>query len=139
MLNMAFETLFWMNEDGTLEGRLAEGFTASEDETVWTITVKEGIVAADGEPFTAEDVKKSIELHASPNTGSRGTTYARFIKGYDAMRDEENPATELEGVTVIDDLTVQIELTQPFRDFAAIPLATTPFPDGGDVPLQAAG
>ena len=120
MLNMAFETLFWMNEDGTLEGRLAEGFTASEDETVWTITVKEGIVAADGEPFTAEDVKKSIELHASPNTGSRGTTYARFIKGYDAMRAEENPATELEGITVIDDLTVQIELTQPFRDFAAI-------------------
>ena len=52
MLNMAFETLFWMNADGTLEGRLAEGFSASEDETVWTITVKEGIVAADGEPFT---------------------------------------------------------------------------------------
>ncbi len=120
MLNMAFETLFWMNEDGTLEGRLAEGFSASEDETVWTITLKEGIVAADGEPFTAEDVKMSIELHASPNTGSRGTTYARFIKGYDAMRAEENPATELEGITVIDDLTVQIELTQPFRDFAAI-------------------
>ena len=62
----------------------------------------------------------SIELHASPNTGSRGTTYARYIKGFDAMRAEENPATELEGITVIDDLTVQIELTQPFRDFAAI-------------------
>ena len=120
MLNMAYETLFWMNQDGTLEGRLAEGFSASEDETVWTITLKAGIQAQDGEPFTAEDVKKSIELHASPNTGSRGTTYARFIKGYDAMRAEENPATELEGITVIDDLTVQIELTRPFRDFGAI-------------------
>ncbi len=120
MLNMAFETLFWMNPDGMLEGRLAESFSASEDATVWTIKLKAGIQAADGEPFTAEDVKKSIELHASPNTGSRGTTYARFIQGYDAMRAEENPATELEGVRVVDDLTVEIELTKPFRDFGAI-------------------
>ena len=120
MLNMAFETLFWMNPDGTLEGRLAESYSTSDDETVWTIKVKPGIQAVGGEPFTAEDVKKSIELHASPNTGSRGTTYARFIKGYDAMRAEENPATELEGITVIDDLTVEIELTAPFRDFGAI-------------------
>ena len=51
MLNMAYETLFWMNQNGTLEGRLAEGFSASEDETVWTITLKAGIQARMGNPL----------------------------------------------------------------------------------------
>ncbi len=62
---------------------------------IWKL--KEGVTWHDGEPFTAEDVRLTWEYVTNPDTTA--TTLATF----DAV----------ESVEVIDDLTVQVNFTEP--------------------------
>lgn len=67
--------LFWhqelvfdrlLNADASLnptDGLLAESYEVSEDGTVFTFTIREGVVWHDGEPFTADDVKWTFEYY----------------------------------------------------------------------------
>ena len=45
------------------DGQLAESFEVSEDGTVITFTIRDGVKWHDGEPFTAEDVKWTFEYY----------------------------------------------------------------------------
>ncbi|MGN0746246.1 MAG: ABC transporter substrate-binding protein [Aristaeellaceae bacterium] len=49
------EGLFRFTTSGAVEPNVAKGYTVSEDATVYTITLREGMKWSDGEPFTAED------------------------------------------------------------------------------------
>lgn len=49
------EGLFRFRTDGSVEPNVAERFTVSEDATVYTIYLREGMKWSDGAPFTAED------------------------------------------------------------------------------------
>ena len=53
------ETLFWPKPDGTLEPKLAESYTVSDDGLVYTVKLRPDVKWHDGEPFTAEDVRYS--------------------------------------------------------------------------------
>ena len=67
--------LFWhqeivfdrlLNADSSLaptDGQLAESFEVSEDGTVITFKLRDGVKWHDGEPFTAEDVKWTFEYY----------------------------------------------------------------------------
>ncbi|MEZ4520267.1 MAG: ABC transporter substrate-binding protein [Thermomicrobiales bacterium] len=62
---------------------------------IWKL--KEGVVWHDGEPFTAEDVRLTWEYATNPDTTA--TTVASFAP--------------VESIEVIDDLTVQVNFTEP--------------------------
>ncbi len=47
---------------GTLTGDLAESWEISTDQKTWTFHLRPGVTWHDGEPFTANDVKFTIEL-----------------------------------------------------------------------------
>ena len=49
------EALFRFNTDGSIEPNVAKGYTVNEDNTVYTIYLREGMKWSDGAPFTAED------------------------------------------------------------------------------------
>ncbi|MBE5797270.1 MAG: ABC transporter substrate-binding protein, partial [Clostridiales bacterium] len=49
------EGLFRFTTQGTVEPNVAKGFDVSEDATVYTIYLREGMKWSDGAPFTAED------------------------------------------------------------------------------------
>lgn len=89
----------WTNE---LEPYLAENWDVSDDLTVWTFHLREGVTWHDGEPFTAHDVKFT----------------------FDRIRDPAEAATTLPdfaGVTdveVVDDLTLRVTLEQGDAFFA---------------------
>lgn len=66
---------------------------------------------SDGTPLVAEDIKFAIEGHLNPQTASpRQSNYAA-IKGAEEMI--AGSADAAEGVVVVDDKTVRIELTKP--------------------------
>lgn len=68
------ETLTRLNDDFSVSGWLVEdGYTVSEDNTVWTFTIRDGITFSNGERLTAELVKASIE-NVFENS-MRGTDY----------------------------------------------------------------
>lgn len=82
---------------------LATGWEVSEDGTVYTFSLKEGVTWHDGEPFTAADVVFSAD---------------------DFLRDTHPrlrvSLEHVESIEALDDHTVQFTLKQPFGPFLGI-------------------
>ncbi|GLQ57858.1 ABC transporter substrate-binding protein [Devosia nitrariae] len=97
------------NKPGTLEiePALATDWTISEDGLTYTFSLREGVTFHDGSPFDAETVKFN----------------------FDRMLDETHPFYEtgpfplsfnfasVEDVTVVDEMTVEFTLNEPFAPF----------------------
>jgi len=75
---------------------LARGWRAADPRT-WVFTLRPNVTFHDGSPFEAEDVKASIDR-------ARNLQGLRTLKGY--LRD-------IESVTVLDPMTVQVRTTVP--------------------------
>ncbi len=85
-----FLPLVSYNENLELEGRLAERWEHSPDYRQWTLHLRTDVRWHDGVPFTAHDIKFSMELHP-------------FYY----------PPALFEAITVLDDSTLAIGYTRP--------------------------
>lgn len=77
---------------------LAEGWDTSEDGLTWTFHLRRDVKFHDGTPFTADDVKWTIDTIKDPETGSP------FAGDLEAIKE----------VKVVDEHTVDIILNYPF-------------------------
>ncbi len=91
------EPLFILNyESGEIMPWLGESMTSNETLDVWTLKLREGITWSDGVPMTADDVVFTVQLMLDNDTfGDRG------LVGW------------LDGVSLVDDLTVEFDLNAP--------------------------
>lgn len=97
-----YELLFYYNHNtGEEYPWLATEYEYNDEFTEVTVHLREGVTWNDGEPFTAEDVKFTIELLKETST---------FVFSAE-MKDWVNQ------VTAVDDQTVQIDLTRPNARF----------------------
>nr|WP_262927621.1 ABC transporter substrate-binding protein [Microbacterium sp. NIBRBAC000506063] len=90
-----YDTLLNYTPEGVVEPNLATSFEYNEDNTVLTLTLREGITFTDGEPFDAAAVKANIE-HLQQSTG----VSVYMVAG-------------VTDVVVLDDVTVEIHLDAP--------------------------
>ena len=99
---------------------LAETWEYDEAAYTYTYHIREGITWHDGEPFTADDVKFTIEAIMDPDNGS-----------------ENAPNFEdVEEITVIDDLTVSFRLREPnvaFLDYMTMAILPKHLLEGEDM------
>ena len=112
----------------TSEAALAVSWEPNEDATVWTFNLREGVKWHDGEDFTASDLKWTAEFVAAPMASVThfGIGQPQQIVGWTEYNDGE--ADEITGIRVVDDLTLEIELSIPnprfydsVRAFYALP------------------
>src|SRR5690606_13521602 len=103
------------NEDiSGLAPQLATEWSSNDDSTVWTFNLREGVVWHDGEPFTADDVRFTFEFVLSPGstaTAPVGMAGIKTLLGAEVFTAGE--ADSIEGINVIDDLTVELTLAVP--------------------------
>lgn len=101
-----------------IEPDLAESWTISADGTIYTFTLLPGLQFADGKPLTAEDIQKSWERAADPDTESTvAGTYLGDILGFKEKL--EGNADTIEGLQVLDERTLQVTLDGPKPFFLA--------------------
>ena len=104
--NAIYDTLTRPNAEGEVEPFLAESVEPNEDSTVWTITLREGVTFHDGSELTAEVVKNNLDAYrgAYPTRSPQLTVFV---------------FEPIESVEVVDDLTVEVTLKQPWVSFDA--------------------
>jgi peptide/nickel transport system substrate-binding protein len=110
--DLVFQGLLQLNPDYELEGVLAESWEVNEEGTEFTFHLREGVLWHDGEPFTAEDVKFSLEYLANPNYPGSRASYVSSIKGAEAFKNGE--ADTVEGIEIVDGNTVVITTEEPY-------------------------
>lgn len=113
-----FSGLVTADPDLELIPDIAESYELSEDGRLYTFHLRPNVRFHDGRAVTAEDVKFSLERSCSPSTGSQvAFTYLGDIVGAREMLTGQ--ADSLAGVTVVDDLTITIEIDAPRPAFLA--------------------
>src|SRR5690625_3681078 len=110
MVSTAFyETLLEIDEDGHLQPLLATSIEASDDATVYTVELRQGVQFHDGTPFNAEAVAANFRRLMDPANGCRCAA----------------DVTSVERVEVTGPYTVEFHLKAPSAAFPAV-LADVP-------------
>ena len=113
-----FSGLLTLNQQLQIVPDLAESWSVSPDGIVYRFILRDNIKFHNGRAVTAADFKYSIERAADPMTGSHtADTYIGDIKG--VKEKLAGQVTEVSGVRVIDDKTIEIELEAPRFYFLA--------------------
>ena len=113
-----FSGLVALNTDLQLVPDIAERWDISEDGMVYTFYLRDNAKFHDGKPITAGDFKWSIERSANPDTASPvADTYLSDIIGLEAVLEGET--TDISGIKVVDEHTLQIQIDAPKAYFLA--------------------
>jgi len=120
-----FSGLVCLDRELTIVPDVAESWEKSLDGKTYTFHLRQGVKFQDGKEVTAADFKYSWERACDPDTGSStAATYLGDIVG--AQDVLAGKATEISGVAVIDDYTLQVTIDAPktyFLDKLAYPTA----------------
>ena len=117
---LIFDGLMAVDTDNNLVPGLAESYEYDEANSTYTFHIRDGVKWHDGEPFTAEDVKFTIEAIQDPNNAS-----------------ENAPDFEdVEEIDVVDDNTVTFKLSAPnsaFLQYMTMPVMPKHLLEGEDM------
>lgn len=88
VFELVYDSMYELNMDGSFTLSLAESAEVSDDGTVWTFKIRDGITWHDGQPLTAEDVAYSYNLY-------KDTPEYPYMNGYytpyfDTVESNEN-------------------------------------------------
>ena len=108
-----------VNQDA--KGNLVPGVATrwqSNDNRVWTFTLRDNARWSDGTPVTAEDFVYSWQRLVDPKTASPYASYPQYghIVNVDDIIDGKKAPSEL-GVKAIDDHTLEVTLSEPVPYF----------------------
>ncbi|WP_299837210.1 peptide ABC transporter substrate-binding protein [uncultured Jannaschia sp.] len=123
-----FEGLLTQNADGTLRPGVATEWS-SDDNRVWTFTLRDDARWSNGEPVTAQDFVYAWRRAADPATASE---YAWYVELTQMENAAEIVAGEMEpselGVRAVDDHTLEVTLNQPLPYFPQMAVHYTLMP-----------
>ena len=75
IFELVYDSMYDLNLDGSFTLSLAESADVSDDGTVWTFKIRDGLKWHDGEPLTAEDVAWTYNLY-------KDTPEYPYLNGY---------------------------------------------------------
>lgn len=106
LLDLIYDKLVYLKQDGTYEPRLASSWEMSADNKVLTLHLNENAKWQDGEPVTAKDVEFTCKIYNSPTVQAvrqnNVSPFAGFKEGDDSLQ-----------VKAVDDHTVTFTCAQP--------------------------
>ena len=116
IIHNLFEGLFRQLPNGEVVNALAESYTLSADETVYTIALRQDAHWRNEEPVTAHDFVYAFRRIFNSLSPSPYAQNYLSIKNAQVIL-ENGVSSELLGVTALDDYTLEFRLTQPDSSF----------------------
>ena len=107
ILSMVGEWLTWQLPDGSLEPRIAESWTASEDAKSWTFKIRQGVMFNDGTPLTVDDIVYTFTAIFDE----------AIHKGVSRSKGNYDNILDAAGVVKVDESTIQFNLLQANGNF----------------------
>ena len=99
-------------DSGDIDPGLAEKWDVSKDGLTVTYTLRQGLVWSDGQPFTGDDYKYTVEAVARSSKTVRKSTFQDIVGWKDYV---DGKADEVKGLQVKDSgRTIEISLTKAF-------------------------
>ena len=92
----------------------------SDDQTTWTVKIKDGWTFHNGEPVDAASYVRAWNAGALSTNAYGNSYFFENIVGYDDLQAEEGAepaATEMSGLKVVDDTSFTVQLKAPFSQF----------------------
>ena len=112
-----FDGLVTYDASGSIVPACAESWDISDDGTVYTFHLRDGLKWSDGTPLTANDFVYSIQRVLTPSTTAQYySMMSDYIKGAKEFYEGTGTAEEL-GAKALDDNTLEITLIQPTSFF----------------------
>jgi peptide/nickel transport system substrate-binding protein/oligopeptide transport system substrate-binding protein len=111
VIRQIFDALVELDAELRVVPALAQRWSSSKDQRVYTFTLRRAVKFHHGRELTAQDVKFSFERAA------RGKRPWVFEKIGGARAFIRGQAGEISGIRIVDPLTVEISLERPFAPF----------------------
>lgn len=114
---LRWHSLWWaspmyFDDKGEVRPYVFTNWEPNADWTVWTFKLDPNAVFSDGSKITPEDVKGSWEMCSMPLSASqRVPLVLAGVQGYSELSGGQG--TELSGVAVVDENTIEVTLTAP--------------------------
>jgi peptide/nickel transport system substrate-binding protein len=112
-MSYVYDALLWEDASGQLLPWLAQSFTVSPDNLLYTFVLRDGVRWSDGKPVTVDDVVFTFDYYAKQNSLSPSVIF--------------QPPKGIASVRMVDQRQVQVALTAPRVTFprqvaAALPI-----------------
>lgn len=114
LMNM-FDGLIRLSPDGIEEPAVAEDWEISPDGLVYTFNIRQGVKFHHGREVTAHDVEYSLYRVMDPANATPHMMRFRSIVGAEEFI--AGDSSEIEGIRVLDDYTIQLELVKVDNTF----------------------
>ncbi len=116
ILDLLFVGLVSYDADGATQNEMAESIE-TDDAQNYTITLKEGMTFTNGDPVTANSFVDAWNYGAAAKNAQLSSYFFESIEGYDEASAEGSTVETMSGLTVVDDQTFTVALSQPESDW----------------------
>jgi oligopeptide transport system substrate-binding protein len=130
VVNSLWTGLVGFSQDGAVEYSGVADSIESDDNTTWTITLKDGWTFHDGTPVNSESFVNAWNYTAYSPHAQGGAGYLSRIAGYDDLQapvdaatgepSGDPAATEMSGLEVVDDTTFTVTLSSAFAPWPTV-------------------
>ena len=114
VVDQLFAGLVTYDAKGGIHNEVADSITSSDNATHYVIKLKSGWKFTDGTPVTAHSFVNAWNYTANSANKQASASFFSTIEGYDDLQKPDvDPKATLSGLTVVDDNTIDVKLSQP--------------------------
>jgi len=118
VVDQLFAGLVTYDAKGGIHNEVADSITSSDNATHYVIKLKSGWKFTDGTPVTAHSFVNAWNYTANSANKQASASFFSTIEGYDDLQKPDvDPKATLSGLTVVDDNTIDVKLSQPDSAF----------------------